>query len=88
MLTTHRLFDAALLVQIGDPPAVGREAGIDIQALALRQPALVGAVGVHEVELVAAAVGRMAVGDRHEPMAVGRPVVDFVGLGDRQLGGA
>ncbi len=41
-----------------------------------------------EVELIAPAVWRVAIGARREPTAVGRPVVDFVGLGNRQLDGA
>src|SRR5262249_52378746 len=66
--------------------AVGREAGVEVEP-ALGEPPLLGAIRLHQVELVAPAVGRVAIGARDEPLAVGRPVLDRVGVGDGQLDG-
>src|SRR5207244_10025491 len=46
------------LAQEQDLLAVGREAGVDVQP-AFGEPPLLGAVRLHQVELVAVAVGRM-----------------------------
>src|SRR5262245_37536340 len=74
------------LAQIGDFLAVGREARMAIEP-ALRQPALLGAVGLHDIELVPSPMGLVPVGTGHEPLPIGRPVVDRVGVGNRQLDG-